>query len=100
MAAKLAHACYRAQPAHGCNEETKYTALTMEDPATTYFSFPGSHNAQDWKTNALNDMKPLSAWAKRLPDLSNLPQLAHQVRLHTATTESHSPVARAYKRGL
>ena len=78
MATKLAHACYKAQPAAGCNEETKYSAVAMADPATTLFAFPGSHNAQDWKTNALNDMKPLSAWANRLRDLSNLPQLAHQ----------------------
>ena len=80
MATKLARACYKAQPAPGCNEETKFTAMAMADPATTYFAFPGSHNAQDWKTNALNDMKPFCAWAKRLPDLSNLQQLAHQVR--------------------
>ncbi len=80
MAAKLAHDCYIAQPAPGCKEDTKYTVLRTVNPATTYFAFPGSHNAQDWKTNALNDMKPFSAWAKRLPDVGNLPQLAHQVR--------------------
>ena len=50
MATKLAQACYKAQPAPGCSEETKYSAVAMADPATTYFAFPGSHNAQDWKT--------------------------------------------------
>ena len=82
MAAKLAHDCYRAKPAPNCKEETKFTPLTMSDLATTYFSFPGSHNAQDWRTNAMNDMRPLSAWADRLPDLADRPQLAHQVESH------------------
>ena len=79
MAAKLAHDCYKDNPAPSCKEETKFTPLTMADTATTYFSFPGSHNAQDWKTNALNDMRPLSAWADHLPDFADRPQLAHQV---------------------
>ena len=87
MAAKLAQASYEAQPAANCKEETKFTTLSMADLATTYFSFPGSHNAQDWKTNALNDMKPLSAWAKRLPDLNDRPQLAHQVERHNQQPE-------------
>ena len=95
MAAKLAHICYKAQPAPGCNEETKYTAVPMADSATTYFAFPGSHNAQDWKTNALNDMKSLSAWAKRLPDLSSLQQLAHQVGAPQAISASHRTATNA-----
>lgn len=75
---KLAIASYTTQPAPDCKEETKYTMLTTKNPSTTYFAFPGSHNAEDWKTNALITMRPLSAWADRLPDLEALPQLAHK----------------------
>ena len=78
-AVKLACACYKELPASGCKEETKFTKFFVPDPATTYFAFPGSNNAQDWQTNALTDMRPLKAWADRLPGLKGLPQLAHQV---------------------
>lgn len=80
MAAKLADACYSAQPAPICNEETSYTSLTLAEDATTYFSFPGSRNAQAWSINALSDMRPLGAWAERLPGFEGLPQLAHRVK--------------------
>ena len=60
-------------------KESKYVTLTMAGAATEYFAFPGAHNSEDWKLIARRDMKPLSAWAIRLPDLRHFHQLAHQV---------------------
>ena len=90
IAARLAEQAYMqdsCRPLPGCREDSKYVRITAsESRATTYFAFPGSHNAGDWQVNALHSMKPLSAWADRLPDLAKLPEPAHQVGCSTSMT--------------